>query len=166
MVGVDSRKAPLRWRLKPQPKRRWPQRTQRAQKKVGAGWKPALLALAHREICPSRAIISESSTRFFPDWAGTKRFACRRTAATETRNISRKDAKAAEVTGDARHPEGTRGIEERFLPRVEMTVGAIHESAATFAPWREEYPNQRGSSITEHLRRQHAMTNMLVLVLR
>jgi hypothetical protein len=42
-------------------------------------------------------IFNYSSTRFFPDWAGKKRFAYRRTAATETRNVSRKDAKAAKV---------------------------------------------------------------------
>ncbi|MGZ9130284.1 MAG: hypothetical protein ACXW4Z_21110, partial [Candidatus Binatia bacterium] len=29
--------------------------------------------------------------------------------------------KARKVAGDAHHPEGIRGIRDRFLPRVEMT---------------------------------------------
>ena len=41
--------------------------------------------------------IMDSSTRFFPDLAGEKRFACRRTAASGIRIISRKDAKTAKV---------------------------------------------------------------------
>ncbi|MGZ9125875.1 MAG: hypothetical protein ACXW48_22820, partial [Candidatus Binatia bacterium] len=66
----------------------------------------------------------------------------------------------AKVTGDARHPEGTRGIEERFLPRVEMTT--IPNLASLRLG--ERNIRIRDSSITEHLRRLHAMTNMLELV--
>ncbi|MGZ8454448.1 MAG: hypothetical protein ACXWZE_20360, partial [Candidatus Binatia bacterium] len=56
--------------------------------------------------------------------------------ATEIRNISRKDAKAAKVTGDARLPEGIRGIEERFLPRVEMTT---IPNLATLRLWESQF---------------------------
>ena len=70
-----------------------------------------------------------SSTRFFPDCAGKKRFACRRTAATETRNISRKDAKAAKVGKN-----GENHLREYFTFPSEL---------GAFAPWREEFPNPR-----------------------
>ena len=81
---------------------------------------------------------------------GKKRFACRRTAATETRNISRKDAKAAKVGKN-----GENHLREYFMfPlrtwRLCALAGGISESETLRSP--------------ENLRRRHAMTNMLVLV--
>ena len=52
---------------------------------------------ALRKVSQAAQIVSYSNTHFSPDRAGEKRFACRRTAASGIRNISRKDAKAAKV---------------------------------------------------------------------
>jgi hypothetical protein len=66
----------------------------------------------------------------FPQTALGKRGSpCRRTAATETRNFSRKDAKAAKVGKN-----GENHLREYFTFPSEL---------GAFAPWREEFPNPR-----------------------
>ena len=81
--------------------------------------------------------LSHSSTRFFPDYAEKMRFAYRRTAATESRIISRKGAKVMNPCPSAR-------ANARDLKKISPCGrNDISSGLGVFAPLREAYPNPR-----------------------
>ena len=119
---------------------------QRSQSSEGILFKNSLLlVLGVSAVSPPENLlkprkISDSNTGFFPDGAGKKRFACWRTAAIETRNISRKGAKLAKVTGQG----PSSRAEARDLGEISPSGRNDNNSElGVFAPWREEFPNPR-----------------------